>query len=127
MKFAIAGAIVSGGMAAATGGNIWKAAAAGFIAGGLGGLPSGYGHAGAIAGGAIGALIQGGDPAMGALMAGISAGVAGCCKVGPIPSLCQRLFDDLYLYELALSAISGAIAGGVTSEMLGGSFAQQPA
>jgi hypothetical protein len=78
----IIGAAVGAGLAALTGGNIWKGALCGAIGGmfGVGGNPIM-----AMAGGALGALATGGDPMMGAMTAGIAAGAMVCFFNSPLP------------------------------------------
>jgi RHS repeat-associated protein len=92
---AIVGAGVGGGIAAAQGGNFWKGALAGGIAGAFGG----YGlvtfgadnlvgvAACAAGGGALGALVTGGDPGMAAATAAIiAAGVEAVSNLSPQPN-----------------------------------------
>jgi hypothetical protein len=77
----------------------------------------------AMAGGALGALVTGGDPLMGAMTAGISAGVSVCCMESPLASAFKP-FGDEFLDELTLSTVTGSLSGGVTAEVFGGDFGQ---
>ncbi len=115
-------AYISMGIAAVTGGDIGAAFASGFVGGffrSIGGALGGF--VGIVAGGALGAAVMGGDPVMGAITAGISAGVSATFADLPIPSSCQTL-EQIWLWELAVSTASGALAGGVTAEIMGGDF-----
>jgi RHS repeat-associated protein len=120
----VIGAAIGAGMAALTGGNILKGA----LVGAIGGVFGATGNlAMAMAGGALGALVTGGDPMMGAISAGIaagiSAGVAACFKDLPLACVFESIQDE-YLRELTYTTTCGALAGGVTAEVFGGDFAQ---
>jgi RHS repeat-associated protein len=123
----IKSAFISMGIAAITGGDIRAAFAAGFIGGFCGGIGGVFGPVpgfiGAAAGGALGATATGGDPVMGAIAAGISASVSAVCGEIPVPSACNTL-GEIFLWQLAVSTASGALAGGVTAEIMGGDFGQ---
>ncbi len=78
---------------------------------------------GAVAAGALMSVMSDADPVMGALTAGISAGVAAACSIAPIPSWVDTN-ASVYLWELAISTGAGAFVGGVTTEISGGDFAK---
>jgi hypothetical protein len=107
-------------IAGATGGNPLTAFAAGFIGGVAGGV---WGVPGSIAAGAVGAVVQGGNPAMGAITAGVSVGVAAICQQTPLASIFDSIKDE-FLKQLVVTTTSGALAGGVTAEMFGGNFGE---
>ncbi|MHC1744446.1 MAG: RHS repeat-associated core domain-containing protein [Syntrophobacteraceae bacterium] len=79
--------------------------------------------------GAANAAITGGDPGMGAATAAVSAGVArgmggllarfGATK--PVDSI-GDIFSKDYAIQLGSRMATGAVAGGVTSSMMGGNF-----
>ena len=75
------------------------------------------------AGGALGAVATGGDPAMGALSAGITGGIMAGMNFSPVPSI-GDLFTEQVLKQLAITAGVGAGIGGVTAEIFVGNFAQ---
>ena len=120
----IASAAINNGIAAAQGGNVWKAALSGAIAGGFGTI----GIIEGIAGGALGALVTGGDPGLAAATAGVGAGISIACGFTPLPDLVGGLPDisigDVCLRNLAASAGVGALAGGVSSVAFGGDFGE---
>ncbi|NIM06328.1 MAG: hypothetical protein GTN65_12100, partial [Armatimonadetes bacterium] len=107
-------------IAGVTGGDPLTAFAAGFV-GGV--FAANWGIVGSIAAGALGSAIQGGDPLMGAMTAGVSAGVAAVCQQTPLASVFDGIEDE-FLKGLIVSTTSGALAGGVTAEMFGGDFGQ---
>jgi hypothetical protein len=76
-----------------------------------------------IAGGAIGALVTGGDPMMGAMTAGISAGVGACFEISPLAGVFGDV-ENSFFAALRFSTASGALAGGVTAEIFGGDFGE---
>jgi len=118
----IASAVINAGIAAAQGGNVWKAAVAGAIAGGFGAM----GIMEGMAGGALGALVTGGDPGMAAATAGIAAGVSIACGFSPISDWVGGVPDisigQICIRDLAASTGVGALSGGVTAEIFGGDF-----
>lgn len=121
------GAVIGGGFAAITGGNIAKGALAGAIGGGFGAWGGRMGVVGgtvcAGAGGAVGALVTDDDPMTGAMTAGISAGVGACFETSPLAGMFGDIENDFGAL-LRLSTASGAFCGGVTSEIFGGGFGQ---
>ncbi len=129
---------VSGGMAAATGGNIIKAMVMGAfsyaVGFGVGQIVSGFevvgwgvtatGSAmvgGAVAG-ALNAVMMHGNPLLGAAMGATSAG-AGIKLAETLPGVFTWI-DDIYLRDLAASTAAGVLIGGVTAEVMGGDFGE---
>jgi len=125
---AVIGAGVSAGIAAATGGNVWKAALGGAVAGALTGFGYGaWGVVGAVAcgaaGGALSAVITGGDPLMAAATAALTATILGV--VGwQAPDSLGAVFAEEGLKNLIKSTGVGALVGGITAEISGGDFAE---
>lgn len=129
---------VSGGMAAATGGNIIKAMVmgafsycvgfgvsqlvGGFEVCGWGLSATGCAMAGGAAAGALNAAMTGGNPLMGAIIGAASAGV-GSVLGDAFPGVFKWIGDE-YLQGLAASTTAGALIGGVTAEIMGGNFGQ---
>ncbi len=112
------------------GGNILNGALAGAIAGasmgaagGLGLGPVGTAIVGGAAGGALGALAIGGDPAMGALTGGLTAGILVSFNITPVYQMTNPSTSE-YLKQLALHSGVGAGVGGVAVEIQGGKFSQ---
>jgi hypothetical protein len=64
---------------------------------------------------------------MGAMTAGIgfglSTGVIGSCSQSPFAGA-FKVFGDEYMQKLAITTCAGAVAGGVTAELFGGSFGE---
>jgi RHS repeat-associated protein len=111
-------AAINAGVAAAQGGNVWKAALAVAITGAFCGwaMVAGFDIAGvalcSAAGGALGALVTGGDPGMAAATAGISSTIAIQFKINPdVSSFMENTFPDQYIRELMASVGTGALAG----------------
>jgi hypothetical protein len=81
-----------------------------------------------MAGGALGALVTGGDPVMAAATAGIAAGIANDSVLMQFSDWSSGLPDisigDVHLRALAASSGVGALAGGVTAEIFGGNFGE---
>jgi RHS repeat-associated protein len=131
---AIVGAGVGGGIAAAQGGNFWMGALAGGIAGAFGGYGwAVYGSAGnivgaaacAAAGGALGALVTGGDPGMAAATAAITATISfGLFSEGGVFGSFSGTPTEQAIKQLAASTGVGALVGGITAEIFGGSFGE---
>ena len=88
-------------------------------------------HVGMAAGsGAANAAITGGNPGMGAATAAVSAGVArgvggmlGMGATKPVDQISDMFTRD-YAIQLGGRMASGAVAGGVTSSIMGGGFGQ---
>jgi len=129
----IVGAIVGGGMSAAQGGDIWMGALAGAIAGAFGGY--GWANFGAdnlvafalcnAAGGALGALVTGGDPGMAAVTAAISSTVSlGLFNDNGILGSFSGSPTEQYFKQLTASTGVGALMGGISAEIFGGSFGE---
>jgi hypothetical protein len=129
---------VSGGMAAATGGNIIKAmvmgaltycvgfgvsqVVGGFEVCGWGLTATGSAMVGGAAGGALSAVMTGGAPLMGAAMGAASVGAAGV--LGEVLPGAFKWIGDVYIESLAVSTAAGALIGGVTAEVMGGGFGE---
>ena len=137
IKGAIVGAIIGGAVAAATGGNIGQGFATGAIGGaifgGVGNIIGGMGWgvlgataahaAGGAVSGAISSVITGGDPVIGALVGGLSAGAAKF--VGSSVSFLKDSTSNTlgaFAGNSIKWAVIGAVIGGATSSALGGSF-----
>jgi hypothetical protein len=75
------------------------------------------------AGGALGAIATGGNPAMGAISGGLTAGIMAGMGFSPMASV-QDVFTQQALKQLVISTAVGAMVGGVTAEMFGGDFGQ---
>jgi RHS repeat-associated protein len=130
------GAIIGGGAAAATDGDVGMGILTGAIGGAFfgaaGGLIEGLEitsavaqvgmHAGAgIASGGINAAITGNDVGLGMLTGGISAGFAEFAG-GFIPKFSDKAAN--FLVQLAGRSLIGGITGGFTAEIYDGSFSQ---
>jgi hypothetical protein len=126
----IVGALVGGGTAAAQGGNIWKGALAGAIAGAFGGLGWATGDficmaLCSAAGGALGALVTGGDPGMAAATAAISSIISfGLFSEGGIFGSFTGSQTEQYIKMLTASTGVGALMGGISAEIFGGDFGE---
>jgi hypothetical protein len=125
---------VGGGIAVAQGGDFWKGALGGAISGAFGGLGWGvFGSSGnflgialcAAAGGALGALVTGGDPGMAAATAAISSVVSfGLFSEGGIFGSFSGSITEQHIKLLMASTGVGALTGGVSAEIFGGDFGE---
>lgn len=122
----ISSAVISGLQAEAAGGNFLEGAWKGAV----NGLCTSY--LGPIAGGALGAALTGGNPAMAALSGCISQGLASVTGSlgngildrlgGAHPSLLVADQWARYGAELAMSTGTAALVGGIMAEIQGGDF-----
>jgi len=80
------------------------------------------------ASGAVNAAITGGNPLMGAVTSGVSAGVAygvgSALQAAGVTSAIADMTPKDFAIQLGARTASGAVVGGVTSEMMGGDFGQ---
>jgi hypothetical protein len=122
IAYIAATAFISGAITDAQGGNFWKGVVSGAASAGFSLI------VGPIAGGALGALVTGGDPGIAAATAGIAAGISIACGYTPLPNWANGLPDisigDVHIRDLAFSSGVGALAGGISAEIAGGSFGQ---
>ncbi|MFA5252667.1 MAG: RHS repeat-associated core domain-containing protein, partial [Phycisphaerae bacterium] len=117
LAYVAATAFISGAITAAQGGNFWRGVANGAMSAGFSLV------VGPVAGGALGALVTGGDPGMAAATAGIASGVSIAFGINPAPGVAGPTGGE-YLKELAISTGVGALAGGISAEISGGSFGE---
>jgi RHS repeat-associated protein len=120
----VVSACISAGITALAGGDPMKGFALGLMGGFLGGCFGAIANSafiGAVAAGALTGVMSGGDPLMGALTAGVSAGIASAFAEMPVPSFVNTP-TEAYLWQLTMSTCIGALAGGVNAEMSGGNF-----
>ncbi len=110
-------AFLSGAITAAQGGNFWRGVVSGAASAGFSLI------VGPIAGGVLGALVTGGDPGMAAATAGINAGVSIACGINPMPGFGGASAGEFFK-GLVLSTGVGALAGGISAEITGGSFGE---
>jgi RHS repeat-associated protein len=113
--YILVSAAVGAATAAATGGDIGKGAVGGALSGAFSIIP----YVGSVVGAVVTAAIYGDDIGMAALYASIGSVIGFAVGQIPIPN---EWYGDLISGTLA--AGTGALAGGITAEAMGGEFSE---